>query len=561
MGKQSPKLNMTDDVYSLWRLSPGWGAMAEDIRELSAEHLDELEKYLGAAAKALIVERHFFDKDYRSAFSGFYSKKFVVPPSRSTRLHFFSVPVDWDDVMAADESRPGEGMASRLAAKCGKPSKPGETTPGYLGCISVRAGAPAGYGRTLLDPRRFGAGSFNDHFCLATFRIHLRGQELLIRAFPAQSQDEQVHTCAETSLWCLFRYLSQRYPHYPEIYPFELARLNRDLSTGRTMPSQGMTMEQMAATMGHYGLDAEKYSVNDEDMPRFDQAKNSPFLCRDKSVQDVASQFLHIYTESGMPPIVASHDHAMVVVGCRYSKEMRAGASMKKAVIPATDFVESLIVNDDGFLPYRPLWVSPFERKLGLLSSKRSQEDNDLVTDFVVPLPKDVVMPAEHAENKASETLLRLHGVLNIPPTVSRRRPLVRQLICTSGKNYREWAIGRADPVCSRLLSDLPLPRFLWISSYYDLDDWNGPGREGAAKFEIAIDATASVADDHPYLWGRIESALIVNMSRAFGRTPTMSSEAEDNFVVDRKASRSKRFGSFIRNRSIGSDGNGFQGG
>ena len=101
MGKQSPKLNMTDDVYSLWRLSPGWGAMAEDIRELSAEHLDELEKYLGAAAKALIVERHFFDKDYRSAFSGFYSKKFVVPSLRSTRLHFFSVPVDWDDVLDA----------------------------------------------------------------------------------------------------------------------------------------------------------------------------------------------------------------------------------------------------------------------------------------------------------------------------------------------------------------------------------------------------------------------------------------------------------------------------
>jgi hypothetical protein len=72
----------------------------------------------------------------------------------------------------------------------------------YLGYSVIRPVKPNCIGRTLLTHAR------------RTEAVHLLGRQLEVEGFPFISQDSDATVCAESALWKLLRYYSNRYHLY-----------------------------------------------------------------------------------------------------------------------------------------------------------------------------------------------------------------------------------------------------------------------------------------------------------------------------------------------------------
>lgn len=95
------------------------------------------------AVKAVLVERNYFDKDYRSTYYNFYSKKGQRYRADCVRLHFFDGTVTFDE------------KALRLNCADNRP------TDHYFGYMVLRPTGISTIGRTVLSPDvRSGASRF-----------------------------------------------------------------------------------------------------------------------------------------------------------------------------------------------------------------------------------------------------------------------------------------------------------------------------------------------------------------------------------------------------------------
>ena len=238
--------------------------------ELDSDGVARLMQALSGTTKAIAVERHYIDKDYRDTFSNFHSKRFSTPDSRCLRLHFFSRAIARDELKDA-----------------------GKIQADYLGYAIIRPTRPNCLGRTLLRPESRSTVSGSMRLCDET--ITLQGTELRVRGFPFISQDADVTVCAQSALWMIVRYYSNRYPLYPERFPYQLAKLTEDYSLGRVIPSSGLYLWQMAEALRRIGFSPVTYT-------------------RDRFTADF-DHLLYTYVESGIPVILATKRHALVAFG------------------------------------------------------------------------------------------------------------------------------------------------------------------------------------------------------------------------------------------------------
>lgn len=486
------------NVFDVWRVGTEWPSLSILVKDLFEDDCYEdriLQETLQQSAKTIVVEHEYIDKDYRNVYSGFYSKKFSRQSSRAVRLHFFDVNIGTRDL----ESQATLEVTLRKKVEKAGLAAPEGTTPGYLGAVVLRPTEYSRIGRTLLDPRklRLPFSSFAQA-CLARYPSYVMGNRLEVMAFPHQSQDAQVHTCAETALWSQLRYLSQRYKTYPEIHPHDIPLQNTDLTRGRPVPSHGLSLWQVATILGNFGLDAEIYYR--EDLPSGAEPSSVEWaLCPPETHSEAILRLLQIYVDSGMPPIIGLPGHAVVGFGSEFSDlplREREGP-----VIPVTDFLKAIIVNDDNHAPYQKM---SWKRQAPLGYCLKDVED------LAVPVPSKVFLRAETARTIVADTL----ASLELPEHMDSRwtLPLVRRLVCTSSKNYKQFRQPRQGLVEECLLRQ-PLPHFIWLAEFYPLALW--PERK--AIIEIALDATAGAQDQEAYLWIRYPQFLFINWRRLYG--------------------------------------------
>ncbi|MCG8458025.1 MAG: hypothetical protein MI919_17245, partial [Holophagales bacterium] len=393
------------------------------------------------------------------------------------------------------------GLLESRAKAEGAPHFEG-TTAGFLGAVVIRPTQYSQLGRSTLDPRKLRVSEDLDQLgMLAEFRMHVLGHRLTVMAFPHQSQDTEVHSCAETALWSLFRYMSQRYKHYPERYPHDITKLNDDLQFGRTIPSKGLSLHQVASMIGKFGLEAVPYLRKElpqldgdaEKVPRF-----SLFGC-DQGLDLL--ELLTIYVDSGMPPVVTVPHHAFVAFGLQYSDEPLV--ERQGCILSASDFVSGIVVNDDNRPPYS---VVP-------RSSEHAPYDWSEIKALAVPVPSRLFLVADDIDRIAGALFRKMEPFMGLEPG----GVYVRRIVCTSSKNYKRslrknGGTLRGSRIVERILRQ-PLPHFLWIVELIHIDDW--PGRKVTA--EIVLDSTAGPFDRHPHLWMRIRGAMIVNWNRLYG--------------------------------------------
>ena len=313
-----------------------------------------LKTQLTHAAKGVLVEHGYVDKDYRSTFYNFYAKMGRLYRPDCVRLHFF------DGTVWYEEART-DIVCSDLRLQ-----------DHYFGYLVLRPTIVATLGRSLLSPdMRLGA---RGRAIQSIHHVNLLGHRLPIWGFPSMAQHVDIAVCAHVCCWAILRYYSETFPQHREYLLHDITKLAAPFDPGGLVPSLGINV-----------LEAERV---------FQAAGCFPLLVgRRNSSSDEAffSQFL-AYLESGFPLFVEipSKMHAVVIVGYNWKK-----SAVSQQVSPSHVWtqVETLLTVDDNLLPYAavPLQSNPS-------APQQPSYAADLFNSFIVALPDKIYYPADAIE-------------------------------------------------------------------------------------------------------------------------------------------------------------------
>ncbi|MBP7517002.1 MAG: hypothetical protein KA768_04155 [Desulfobulbus sp.] len=413
--------------------------------------------YLKEAAITVVLEKGYVDADYRDTYFNFFSRKFAQYPSKTIRANFFS-----------------EKISPRMLFKLDR------YQDSYLGFIVLRPNRVSSIGRTILDPEKLSFVS--GHVCVSKYPVHILGAELFVKGFPYMSQDTDVTVCAHAACWMIFRYFSQRYSRYAEKWPYEVSQLTRDVSTGRLVPSKGLTAYQVTEMFSNFGFTPEIYIRGQH--------------------RDLFDKLLYMYVESGLPVVAAlsGHSHAITIIG---------HISDFSIILPSTPcasdaYLYGLIANDDNFLPYHAIRKNDPVPPSGYWSRFKVEE----IDTFIVPLYEKIHLSAEHVIELSKAILADDVLGLNARSNLLKYENIVTRTYLTSSKSFkktiREKTIpfGIADVYC-----EMAMPKFIWVCELSTPELY----KEGDVAGEILFDATANPRDIFPFLSIHYPDLLLLN--------------------------------------------------
>ena len=431
--------------------------------------------YLKDIAKTVVIEKDYVDADYRDTYFNFFSRKFAQYPSKTIRANFFTSKISARMLFKLDQYQDE-----------------------YIGFIVLRPNRVTPIGRTILDPSKlpFVAG----HVCTSKYYVHILGAELTAKGFPYMSQDTDVTICAHAACWMIFRYFSQRYNRYAERWPYEVSQLTRDVSTGRLVPSKGLTAYQVTEMFSNFGFSPEIYIRSHQ--------------------PDLFDQLLYMYVESGLPVVAAlsGHSHAITIIG------HTSDYTIPIPRTPATSdtYLTALIANDDNFLPYHAIRKNDPLSTTGYWSRFKVEE----IDTFIVPLYEKIHLSAEHII-KLSEAILT-DSTLGLDARSKRlkHRDIITRTFLTSSKSFKNKR--RKDQVpfgISNVYCEMPMPKFIWVCEI------STPDLYGKCKIagEILFDATANYRDRFAFLSVHYPDFLLLNDRNVLTNSPERFSVFELN--------------------------------
>ena len=428
---------------------------------------ESLKSEVTAAAKGVLVEHGYVDKDYRSTFYNFYAKKGRQYRADCVRLHFF------DDAVGYDEAR------TDIACTDGRPQDH------YFGYIVLRPTIVATLGRSVLSPNiRLGA---RGRAIQSTHNVNLLGHQLPVWGFPSMAQHVDIAVCAHVSCWAILRYYSETFPQYREYLVHDITQLAAPFDPGGLVPSLGFNVEgaeRVFQAAGCFPLLVGKIDY----LP--DEAFYSQLLA---------------YLESGFPLFVAmdSEEHAIVVVGYSWQQPQALPGRSSSHVWSQ---VETLLAVDDNLVPYSTVPLK-FAGSPAASPSYTAESFNA----FIVALPDKIYYPADAVEGLSKwieGVLARMRGPQQEPfqlrryfiTTISRLREHAREYHSQLGNTL----VG--------LMMHLDTAQFVWVVEYCSVAQW----QTGRVSARAIIDATASPRDPIPmWLLHDEDVALVFDRSSA----------------------------------------------
>lgn len=412
-----------------------------------------LEDQLTTAAKGVLVEHGYVDKDYRSTFYNFYAKKGRFYRSDCVRLHFFDETVRYDE--------------ARWNIAC----RDGRLRDHYFGYIVLRPTIVATLGRSLLSPDiRKGA---RGRAIQSEHVVNLLGHRLSVWGFPSMAQHVDIAVCAHVSCWAILRYYSEAFSQHREYLIHDITKLVTPFDPGGLLPSLGFSV-----------LEAERV---------FQAAGCFPLLvgrprCPTSSSDMAFFSQLLAYLESGFPLFVEleSEAHAVVVVGHNWKQ---IAAWPPAAASHVWTEVETLMAIDDNLLPYATVPLASH----GATSGSPTYTA-DSFTSFIVALPEKIYYPADAVEVLSRTVKRAFEGVRGPDKEPLELQRYFITTIANLRKHAREDQTYLGDTLTG-LMMHLDTAQFVWVIEYASVAQWNE--RKVAAR--AIVDATASPLDPVPY--------------------------------------------------------------
>jgi hypothetical protein len=401
----------------------------------------------------VLVEHGYVDKDYRSTFYGFYSKKGRSYRRNCVRLHFFDGSVKYDERrtdILCDDGCPGDH---------------------YFGYIVLRPTMTATLGRSVLSPGIRVAA--RGRVIQSEHRVNVLGRTLAVWGFSSMAQPADIAVCAHVSCWAILRYYSERFPQCREYLMDDMARLASAFDPGGLVPSLGLSVweaERVFQAAGCFPLVVAKSRTNDEDK---DPVEDEGFY-----------EQLLAYLESGFPLFVEirSRQHAVVAVG--YSWREQSVAPVRK-LAHAWEQVEALLMVDDNRLPYRSVPPVPTPESVAAESYSGMEFDK-----FIVALPEKVHFPAAAVDALS----FRLAAALKNRFEVEERDVRIRRYFMTTISELRGHAReyeSQMGNILVHLVMELDSAHYVWVVEFCSQEQWD----RGHVTARAIVDATASIQD------------------------------------------------------------------
>jgi hypothetical protein len=296
------------------------------------QYVEDYVKALDCAT--VVVERHYIDRDHIEDHGAFYSRNFISYPNYCSRLHFFSLEVaDLKQRMRAAVEVGGSGPTAYKGA-CEALS-----AAGYLGWSVVKPLHGCPVGRTILRTFDAKGDKCKRAFpCVRRHRAHLMGVELVVEGLPFQQQDTGVSACATTAIWAALHHF-RGFEEVAAATPAQITSIasRYSLPFGRSMPSEGLSVEQMCQAIQGMGV--------------------APHLHRAMDFS-TAQSILYSATMSGMASIliIKRHGetemerHAVTVAGIKLSEPFEPHASDE--ILEQSMQLIGAYVHDDRLGPY-----------------------------------------------------------------------------------------------------------------------------------------------------------------------------------------------------------------
>lgn len=266
----------------------------------------------------IIAETDYIDKTYRDLYYHFYATKLRHFEKNCVRISFFTNVVDEAITYSADDIK--------------------KIKENYLGFVVLR---PIGrcVGRNVISPYALKNASDNSLLCKTCVNATVLGTKVSVSGFPHSSQDGEMMTCAETTIWSIMSYLANRYNIYSLPLGHNILASLTNSSFERQIPSRGLNFQQISLSLQNQGLACRIY---DKDNSRF-------------------KEILSCYIESGIPLALCiesrTFGHAVACIGRK--KVDRSSVPLKTTLIDGHSYfewnkcIDDFVVNDDNVTCYQ----------------------------------------------------------------------------------------------------------------------------------------------------------------------------------------------------------------
>ncbi len=415
------------------------------------------------AAKTIVVENEYIDRDYLEDFAAYYVRCFASYNRKCCRLHFFSAGFDETafEVLLAGQS----GLLSEETLRSE-----------YLGFIVVKPLPQTVVGRTCL--RTYPSESHRHFPITRTYDANLFGLQLSVESLGYQEQDSVAAACATSALWAAFQGTGKQFQHHIPS-PVEITRTataHVPLDT-RTFPNNdGLTITQMADGIRGVGLEPYLIPTRDEFVLRSTLYAylrgHIPVLL----TIELYDPYDPVDPNTGLPEPMALHE--ITVAG--YSLAAGAPVPYRGSTFCLRAFrMEKIYVHDDQVGPFARMrflhethfdssWTSPFGAPWNAHASA-----------MLIPLYHKIRIPFQNVFDIVVE-FDNWIGPLNQAGMLPLGGQLEWDLYLTTVNDFKgELQLPPGD--YRRTVLTRPMPRFMWRATAYDA---------GNPALELLFDAT-----------------------------------------------------------------------
>ncbi len=433
---------------------------------------DKLNEFLTSLKKDIyiIFEFPYVDKSYRDSFYSHYSSRHSDLPRNAVRISLFDTEVKTEDIF---ESK-----------------KIVEIQKSYLGYFVIRPTKSSLLGRNYISPKALQDQDFVS--CLCRISTSVFGIPLTVDAFPHSTQDKIVATCAETSIWSIMEYFSNKYSEYSPALTSKITHVINETFYQRSLPSNGLTALQISSALRAFGFATRVYSKGNE--------KEVGGLFR--TVSD--------YVESGIPVVIAvtgdrMGGHALLLTGhteidlkkVKLTKPIEGIGDKGKIKIfnkellffDSADFEKDFISIDDNKRAYHPLNL-----KKPLSHYGEPKFHMGEIKSVIVPLQNRIYMESKTARELMFQLIQNPTYGIN-ESEIMNDEPWIFRLFLTSTKSFKKRlrdTQAKLESELASLLLKSHFPRFLWVAEFARESKYRN--KEG--RNSLYLDATGDDTSD-----------------------------------------------------------------
>ena len=308
-----------------------------------------LDKYLHErGAQSFVVENDYVDAGFLVDYASYYARCFEDVPRLTHRVHFFALSelaldTHWNAAVA--DKKPAQADALLQEA--------------YLGFVVIKPLPDTIIGRTCLrtyPAREEGVARTRHYPIKRNYDVLLEGIPLALETVAFQEQDNEIAACSTTAIWYALHGLPKYLTTQLIPSPYEITRLGSQLlkapATGvgevtRRFPTNGLTVEQIAAALDSQGLDSIVCGLKPDQLAEYTAA----FVGGGCPMIVVGRLYTSAHRDHGYGQGIL---HAITVLGYASSDRRLAG--------PSSDRIERIYAHDDNVGPYTSYAVQVLDR-------------------------------------------------------------------------------------------------------------------------------------------------------------------------------------------------------